>query len=250
MKSTWFRLTPIALAAAFSLAACNGDGVNDSAKSSSAGSGSTPTLASVKTVVVIYAENRSFDNLYGSFPGANGLQNATAANSVQKDRDGSTLATLPKVWGGLTGAGVTPAVTEAQTANLPNAPFAIDDPKGFNTPMNLATRDIVHRFYQDQMQIDGGKNDMYAAWTDAGGLTMGHYTPDPAKLPLWNVAKQYVLADNFFMGAFGGSFLNHQYLICACAPVYPNAAASPAAGKIAVVNPDGKSLAEIGRAHV
>ncbi|HMA07266.1 MAG TPA: acid phosphatase, partial [Ramlibacter sp.] len=34
------------------------------------------------------------------------------------------------------------------------------------------------------------------------------------------------LADNFFMGAFGGSFLNHHYLICACAPRFDNAPAS------------------------
>ena len=36
---------------------------------------------------------------------------------------------------------------------------------------------------------------------------MGHY--DGSKLPLWPIARQYVLADNFFQGAFGGSFLNH-----------------------------------------
>jgi phospholipase C len=28
-------------------------------------------LQDIDTIVVIYAENRSFDNLYGSFPGAN-----------------------------------------------------------------------------------------------------------------------------------------------------------------------------------
>ena len=39
---------------------------------------------------------------------------------------------------------------------------------------------------------------------------------------------EFVLADNFFQGAFGGSFLNHQYLICACAPEYPNADTAPA----------------------
>jgi len=39
-------------------------------------------------VVVIYAENRSFDNLYGGFPGANGLQNLTPAQYAQVDRDG------------------------------------------------------------------------------------------------------------------------------------------------------------------
>ncbi len=71
---------------------------------------------------------------------------------------------------------------------------------------------------------------------------MGHYTADPSKLPLWKLAQQYTLADNFFMGTFGGSFLNHQYLICACAPFYPNADKSPAASQISVVNPDGVTL--------
>ena len=119
---------------------------------------------------MIYAENRSFDNLYGNFPGANGLQNVTAASAQQLDRDGSVLATLPPIWGGLTGTGVTPAVTEAMTARLPNSPFAIDDPAGFNTPLSLTTRDLYHRFYENQMQIDGGKNDRFAAWADSGGL--------------------------------------------------------------------------------
>jgi phospholipase C len=45
---------------------------------------------------------------------------------------------------------------------------------------------------------------------------MGHY--DGASFKLWQWAKDYTLADHFFMGAFGGSYLNHQYLICACAP--------------------------------
>ena len=33
-------------------------------------------LDRVEHVIVIYAENRSFDNLYGLFPGANGIANA------------------------------------------------------------------------------------------------------------------------------------------------------------------------------
>ena len=115
------------------------------------------------------------------------------------------------------------------TANLPNTPFAIDDPNGFNTQLNVTTRDLYHRFYENQMQIDGGKNDKFAAWGDSGGLVMGHYDTPPDKLPLYKIAQQYTLADNFFMSAFGGSFLNHQWLICACTPVYPNADTSVAA---------------------
>jgi phospholipase C len=200
----------------------------------------TSGLNAIDTVVVIYAENRSFDNLYGHFPGANGLQNVTPEMAQQRDRDGSPLKELPPVWGGLTAKGVTPPVTQAQTEHLPNKPFAIDDVKGFNTQLGVVTHDLWHLFYQNQMQINGGKNDMFAAYADAGGLVMGHY--DGSKLPLWNIAKQYVLADNFFQGAFGGSFLNHFELVCACIPKYPDADKSPAKDLIAVVNPDGVSL--------
>jgi acid phosphatase len=86
------------------------------------------------------------------------------------------------------------------------------------------------------MQIDGGKNDQYAAWSDAGGLTMGHY--DVHETKLYALAKDYVLADHFFQGAFGGSFLNHQYLICACAPEYPDAGIAAPKPSIAVLDQD------------
>lgn len=69
---------------------------------------------------------------------------------------------------------------------------------------------------------------------------MGYY--DGSYLPLWKIARQYVLADNFFMGAFGGSFLNHVWLICGCVPKYPNADHSPAKGDISVVEADGVTL--------
>jgi phospholipase C len=106
----------------------------------------------------------------------------------------------------------------------------------------VATRDLWHRFYENQMQIDGGKNDKFAAWADSGGLVMGPYAKDPAALPLWAIAQRYTLADNFFMGAFGGSFLNHQWLICACTPIYPDADKSPAAKLISAVEADGVTL--------
>jgi len=197
-------------------------------------------IESIENIVVIYAENRSFDNLYSSFPGANGLSGLAPEAYTQRDRDGSVLQELPPIWGGLTAKGVEPPVTQAQTEHLANAPFAIDDPKGFNLPLGVTTRDLWHRFYQNQMQIDGGKNDRFAAYADSGALVMGHYAN--TKLPLWNFARQYVLADNFFMGAFGGSFFNHFALICACAPTYPNADQSPAKGSISAVEADGVTL--------
>ena len=197
-------------------------------------------LSKIQTVVVIYAENRSFDNLYGAFPGAEGTQNLKPEQFTQLDRDGKPLATLPPAWGGLTAKDVTPPVTEEQTKNIPNGPFRIDDPKGLNLASDKETRDLWHRFYQEQMQIDSGKNDKFAAWSDGGGAVMGTY--DGSHMPMWPIAQKYVLADHFFMGAFGGSFLNHFMLACACAPTYPDVANSPAKVSVASVEADGITL--------
>ena len=211
------------------------------------GNSAVRALEAIDTVVVIYAENRSFDNMYGLFPGANGIPGRNPSSvggyQPQRDFDGKVLSVLPPTWGGLTANGQPVTVTQAQSAGMPNQPFRIDDPKGLNgsgvvVGQAITTRDLVHRYYNNMLQINGGRNDGFAAWSDAGGLSMGYY--DGSSMKLWKLAQQYTLADNFFMGAFGGSFLNHQYLICGCAPTYPNADAadSPAKDSITEVQTD------------
>jgi acid phosphatase len=240
------RTVLAALSVAAILAACNAANLGP-APSAGADPTTLALRAKVATIVVIYAENRAFDNLYGNFPGARGLSDVVDSDGrplpayvPQRDRDGTVLPTLPQVWGGVTASGYTPVVTQAQSAGLPNAPFSIE--RAF-TPQSqvtlstsVVTRDLYHRFFEHQMQIDGGANDQYAAWSDAGGLTMGHF--DYSRSALFALARQYVLADHFFQGAFGGSFLNHQYLICACAPQYPNADTDPAKPSIATLERD------------
>ena len=78
----------------------------------------------IQNVVVLFLENRSFDSLYGHFPGANGIDQASQASIQQRDRDGSVLAELPPVWDGLTVKGATPQVTQSATEHLANAIFA------------------------------------------------------------------------------------------------------------------------------
>ena len=204
-------------------------------------------LEAIETLVVIYAENRSFDNMYGLFPGANGIPGRNTSSDglyhPQRDFDGKVLPVLPPTWGGLTANGQPVTLTQAQSAGMPNRPFQIDDDRGLNgsavvVGQHIITRDLVHRYYNNMLQINGGRNDGFAAYSDAGGLSMGYY--DGSRMQLWKLAQQYTLADNFFMGAFGGSFLNHQYLICACAPTYPNADAadSPAKDSITQIELD------------
>ncbi|RFP02947.1 acid phosphatase [Komagataeibacter xylinus] len=199
-----------------------------------------PSLDQIQTVVVIFAENRSLDNLYNGFPGADTLAGKPLTQFAQRDRDGSILRELPPVWGGLTGRGVPDPITQAMSAHLPNQPFRVDDPQGFNRPFSTRTHDLWHRYYQNQMQINGGRNDMFVAWGDSGAMPMSYW--DGTRMEMWQVARRYTLADHFFMGAFGGSFLNHQWLACACAPFYPDADASPAHPVISVTDPSGTSL--------
>jgi phospholipase C len=179
-------------------------------------SAQTNGLQKINHIVVIYQENWSFDSLYGHFPGANGLDNA-AATTAQVDKDGKPYTTLPQPLN----TSFTPAVPDPRfPADLPVAPF---DTTKYVGP-NQQTGDLVHRYYQEQYQIDGGKMDRFASVSDAAGLVMSYY--DATNMPVGKLAQQYTLMDNFFHAAFGGSFLNHQFLICACAPTWPEAPAA------------------------
>ena len=183
-------------------------------------------MAKIKNIVVIYAENRSFDHLFGFFPGANGIANATAEQKTQLDHDGTPL----------------PHLTIFANDGKPDPRFP-----------RAAERAVPHRCAADQRarstrsrrarsmpsitiseQINGGRNNMFAAMSNVGGWTMGYF--DGSSCGSWQWAQEYTLADNFFMGAFGGSYLNHQWLICACAPRFPDA---PEAMR-ARLDPDGK----------
>jgi acid phosphatase len=118
----------------------------------------------------------------------------------------------------------------ATTCPTPQKAFSFPNgvPNGQGLPGGC-TRDLVHKFYQEQYQLNGGQQNRYMVGSDAIGMTMGVY--DTTQLPVYkwlHGAKHpnYVIADDFFQGAFGGSFLNHQYLIAAQPPSDPNAPAS------------------------
>ncbi|TGP40361.1 acid phosphatase [bacterium M00.F.Ca.ET.228.01.1.1] len=199
----------------------------------------------VKQIVVIYAENRSFTNLFGNFPGLQyPLDSVSAERYLQLDRDGKTpLPRLPAIWGGLVPQaqevdGKRYMIGQKDIGNLRNGPFHLTDAHGAPLPTGVITRDLVHRFYQNQMQINAGRNNQFAAWGDSGGLVMGHYRNSADTLKLWSLAQQYTLCDNFFMSAFGGSWLNHIFLISAQAPFYPDIHNSPAKKLVSVVEGD------------
>ncbi len=169
-------------------------------------------LDRIQNVVIIYAENHSFDNMYGMFPGANGISRAAPEHTLQLDHDGTPLKELVVF--------DPDGKPDPKYPRMPNAPFRIDAPPVSRPPTQIVYSP-THLFYQNQEQINGGRNNQFAAMSAVGGWTMGHC--DGSQFRMWQWAKEYTLADNFFMGAFGGSYLNHQYLICACAPKFDSA---------------------------
>jgi acid phosphatase len=173
------------------------------------------SLSQIKHFIIIYQENWSFDSLYGYFPGADGLTNA-GDHVTQVDKlTGQPLAQLPQpLNGGQPDTRFPPANGQDP---LPVQPYDLSQ----YVSADQLTGDIVHRFWHEQAQIDGGKMDMFVTWSDNGGLVFSYF--DASNLPEGQLAQQYVMADNFFHSAYGGSFLNHQFLVSAAPPVFPNA---------------------------
>src|SRR5499427_2204988 len=174
-------------------------------------------IARIDHIVVIYQENWSFDSLFGKFPGANGTANAVDGSGnllmPQVSKSGVPLTTLPIV------KGPDGQPDPRFPLNLPpkpynSVPFLSQDASP-GAPAGL-TGDMIHRFYTEQQQIDGGRNDKFVSWSDNGGLVLSYI--DATNLPTGQLAQQFALADNFFMAAFGGSFLSHQFLVAAAAP--------------------------------
>jgi acid phosphatase len=207
-------------------------------------------LRGIQRIVVIYEENHSFDNLYGGWEGVNGLRRADPAHTTQVNQAGTPFTCLLQNDVNLATPPLSATCHDATTAtpfdsHFTNNPFTIDEfipataktcpapgvsaPNGVPDPTGLpggCTRDLVHRYYQEQYQLNGGKQNRYTTGSDAVGLTQGVY--DTRALPIYKYLHSpghppYAIADRFFQAAFGGSFLNHQWLIAAATPTWPNA---------------------------
>src|SRR5436309_10515877 len=138
-------------------------------------------FGAINHIVVIYEENHSFDNLYGGWEGVNGRANADAAHTtqvIQSDAVAPPVYTClmqndvnlvsapgPVCTDTTTGTTFTSHFTNqpfsieasipasAHTCPVPGAPFsATGYPDNSSNLPGGCTRDIVHRFYQEQYQ--------------------------------------------------------------------------------------------------
>lgn len=171
-RTALFFFSPLLLALAIG---CGG------VKNSSVTTTPTPTptpitqTAVIKNVVVVIMQNRSFDHLFGTFPGANGIQPGVP---------GFTQKTS-------TGATVTPTLLT-----------------------NVSAPDLPHARSDFLRVWDNGLMDKYAFYNGAISMGH-YDTTTPGMSTLWNWAQQFALADNFFPSAMGDAPSNQLLLVAA-----------------------------------
>ena len=167
----------------------------------------TQNASPIKHVVIVIQENRSFDNLFATFPNADGTTSGEAAAMSHDEAAYCKSQGMPVI-------SKATSVPLTQT-NLFGAGFG--NGGTFDEDTDL---DHIHSGYG--LDRDGGKMDGFdltQTGPDGSGYPTCTYTyqyVNPSDIaPYWDIAQQYVLADHTFQTQGSGSFTAHQDLIAA-----------------------------------
>ncbi len=139
------------------------------------------TRSPVKHAVVVVMQNRSFDHLFGTFPGVDGPQ-AGELGFVQKDATGNDVS-----------------------------PFLLT---------TLRSIDLDHSHSGFVKMVNGGKMDQFALVNGQTAMGFYDNTTPGINL-LWGLAQQFALADNFFASVLGDAPTNQLYLVAASDNNFP-----------------------------
>jgi phospholipase C len=192
------RLATAALVASLALGACAGNFSSPAGvarpQSGSGGSGSNY----IQHVVLAIQENRAFDDLFATFPGADGttygcMKYSSGSAGVRKTRRAS-------------GSSYCPSGDEYVPLKEVNLVGECDP--GHSYP-------IVAVDY-DGARMDGfGAEGLGPHCPGRAGTYVYQYVNPSQIAPYWDIAKDYVLADHMFQTQGSGSFTAHQDLIAA-----------------------------------
>lgn len=161
----------------------------------------------LKHLIFIIQENHSFDNYFGTYPGADGIPAGTAI-PVTPNASASLVVTpfhensSPLL---LVGDELPPGQSDP-TQDPSVAPYH------FNS---TAQPEVSSAWTAAHLSYDGGKMDGFVYAQDYfhlnGTVAMGYY--DRGDIPYyWDYADNYVLADDFFSSLMGPSLPNHLYI--------------------------------------
>lgn len=179
MKSLLVYSWSMASISLLALGACGGLSPSSEIPFAAGKSRSTP----IKHIVLIVQENRSFDNLFATFPGADG-----AKRGKEKTKNGDKWVTLA----------AKPLITKSdgQYYDLQHchASFETDFDAGQMDGFNLEGKGVCPN-------------------APPAKLLPYQYVNPSQIAPYWDIARSWVLADNMFQTQASGSFTAHQDLI-------------------------------------
>lgn len=132
----------------------------------------------IEHLIVVMQQNHTFDNYFGTYPGANGISKETCIPVSLSNEKAECVS-----------------------------PFKIT-----NEPItDLSHSDVIfaNQFQKGKMN---GFIDALNKLNQDGSLSMGYY--DDQDIPYyWNLADQYVLFDNYFSSAHTGSITNRMFWV-------------------------------------
>ncbi|RPJ20562.1 MAG: hypothetical protein EHM33_28200, partial [Chloroflexi bacterium] len=144
----------------------------------SAQSGTEPNTP-IEHFIVVMQENHTFDNYFGTYPGANGIpEGVCLPTSLEKEGNASCVAPF-------------------EITNHPISDLSHSDPT------------FAGQYQDGQMN---GFVDTLNKINQDGVLSMGYY--NDTHIPFyWNLADEYVLFDNYFSSAHTGSITNRMFWV-------------------------------------
>lgn len=185
---------------AVGVSACTFNGTNPAA--GTAGQARTAARAGhikpkISHVIVVIQENRSFDDIFAGYPGANAPTSGCGAP--------------------------TPSPSPRMPVAVPAAGRPLSSSSGcaagdMLVPLHSVTfrtsPDLRHDWRSSIIDWNNGAMDGFTAWGMKNGQYQAYaYLKESEVQPYWTMAQQYVLADEMFPTEFGGSFTAHLTLI-------------------------------------
>lgn len=176
-----FYRSAFALSVVVILTACSMNGAPSLPGAQFAGARSAPKASPIQHVVIVVQENRSFNDFFAKYPGA----------------DGTTT--------GMIAADSTCGITQTRSIPLREVNLII------------YPQDLNHRYQSYAAEYDNGKMDGFDKAQFGNGKPECKYPyqyTKPAQIkPYWDMAKQYTLAEHMYSTQGGSSFTAHQNLI-------------------------------------
>jgi phospholipase C len=146
-----------------------------------------PVSKYISHVVLIIQENRSFENFFAGYPGANAPTSGCAAKGGARSRA---------------------ARRSDSSSSCPPGDVVVPLHQiTFNGP------DLKHDWESSMTDWDSGKMDGFYAYGPHSKDEAYAYVDHKQIVPYWTIAQQWVLADAMFPTEFGGSFTAHLTLV-------------------------------------